>query len=76
MIGRTEFMPDPDKDWCLYVAEVDSKGETDQVETDQFYTQYNALTLSCTESLPAELMAKALHAAWLVLEEECQKRFA
>jgi len=75
MSGKVEFTPDPNKDWCVYVADVDDKGETFQVETDQFYGKFDVLALHCTEKLPAELMAKALHAAWLVLQEECDKRF-
>jgi len=75
MSGRVEFTPDPNKDWCIYVADVDDNGETSKMETDLFYHSGGELILACSENLPAELMAKALHAAWLVLEPECQKRF-
>ena len=76
MTGRTEFTPDPDKDWCVYEARVDEIGDTLQVEAAQFYHRDGSLVLFCSDKLPAELMAKALHAAWLVLQEECDKRFA
>ena len=70
----TEFTPDPKEDyWCVYGANVEN-GETTKVKTSQFYHRDGFLQLECSDSLPAELMVQAIHAAWKVLEPTCQQR--